>query len=1315
MQKEIMVYKKYIKRGKRLYGPYFYSSKRVGDKVVTEYVRQDEKNNSNTNIISPPAVYPTKRNNLFLIIPIVLVALLLILGIVFISMPQQPTGKVVLQSRPSYQQGELVDGKLNVVLKAGELLPSNTEVRVSLGSQEKSISLNQLVSEKTSEGSYFIEDKKISGAGNGYGVEGEAEITPEITFLLRIYKEAGDDSGDDSGQAEETPTENPTENPEQAEETPTETPTDTPSENSAPGDNSVGGDDSGGSASSGDDSGDDSGGGIGITGAVISEETLDIEGSASKGHPFSYRLKEGERAEIIKGSVKVDGEPLKYNVIALDEHQGVVEVETDYSYKESGFGADYIGDKTLSLSINLADFGILAEPGELKVGMIYNAVDLVSESTDLNVIPSPEENATEIPEENLTIPAENITLNETNLSLLLVKPIEDVALKKDENTSLNLEDYFLNAESYSALSPEHITITIDKNTAIIIPEENYTGSTTAKIVASIGSQSLESNFNIIVSETSINVTTIQKRARLGQPVKWEKKIDLEQADNITIDIPKDAENIVVNKIEIRDGEEVKEEVDNVITGNVITGNLILKIQVEQKKEGLLTRLWKKLFGVTGRVIDEQVVNEEKVEEEVKQVAIEENATNFSIEYETPAPYAVESVKSDSEKEIVIVGPESVHYTDVIAYTELSKEVDESQVKLYWIINNSREEVAIDKFDTNNNSLIDYIEWNVPSLSNQTYELILITKAVHLDSNRSFIEDIYDVVKEQDNNWSLIPAGDYVRVTFEKNLTNENDITLYARKAGSGISQIEVYIMDENNSIAKFDNISEEGEYKIYLKNISDGEGYETFDLKVLDDVEIDYIVDPSWIAISNCTSLQAMNASLSGLYYLTNDIDCSDTVNWDNQSGDCMFDFNNNATCSSHAGCTSNFMACWNYGYDESSCIALGGNCTWTGDTCVGTDYSHFDICTGTYYVTRGFLPIGGWYDPVYTYLPFTGTLNGRGYKITGLYMRKDKTSDDSHYGLFAQLNGTVRNLGLADVNITSFYTSGAIAGSINSVARINNSWANGTIYCYGACGGLVGYSVYGSLITNSWADVNVISRYDNYFGGLIGYNYGTIRNCYARGDVSGTQNLCGGFTGMNANSYGVINNSYSTGNVNCSGGTKGAFMSGYSGHYGTIQASFWDNQTSLSTGVGSDLYNRSTADMKTESTFTSVGWDFTNIWNINESVNDGYPNLGTSFASANITTASVVNLTSPGNGTASSSASTTFSASFTEDDANLVNATLYIWEAGSVINTTKVDISGISNSSSIAVSLAMGNYTWNYFACNNFGNCQFAANNFSF
>ena len=33
-----MVYKKYIKRGKRMYGPYIYKSRRDGGRVITEYV-----------------------------------------------------------------------------------------------------------------------------------------------------------------------------------------------------------------------------------------------------------------------------------------------------------------------------------------------------------------------------------------------------------------------------------------------------------------------------------------------------------------------------------------------------------------------------------------------------------------------------------------------------------------------------------------------------------------------------------------------------------------------------------------------------------------------------------------------------------------------------------------------------------------------------------------------------------------------------------------------------------------------------------------------------------------------------------------------------------------------------------------------------------------------------------------------------------------------------------------------------------------------------------------------------------------------------
>jgi len=85
-------------------------------------------------------------------------------------------------------------------------------------------------------------------------------------------------------------------------------------------------------------------------------------------------------------------------------------------------------------------------------------------------------------------------------------------------------------------------------------------------------------------------------------------------------------------------------------------------------------------------------------------------------------------------------------------------------------------------------LIDYIEWNVLHLSNQTYQLIIeISSAEHLNENRTFIEDIYNSVKAQDGNWSpVINNSHYVRVTFKQNLTSERDITVYARTLNKSV-------------------------------------------------------------------------------------------------------------------------------------------------------------------------------------------------------------------------------------------------------------------------------------------------------------------------------------------------------------------------------------------------------------------------------------------------------------------------------------------------------------------------------------------------
>jgi hypothetical protein len=131
-------------------------------------------------------------------------------------------------------------------------------------------------------------------------------------------------------------------------------------------------------------------------------------------------------------------------------------------------------------------------------------------------------------------------------------------------------------------------------------------------------------------------------------------------------------------------------------------------------------------------------------------------------------------------------------------------------------------------------------------------IILISDAEHLDVNREFVSDIYDEVREKDNNWSeVIGEGEYVRVRFEENLTNENDVTVYARMVGNVSGDIEIYREGGDEIVAEFENISSEGWYKVYLDGssgigLNDGESEDVFDLKIVGgNVEFDYIVDPS--------------------------------------------------------------------------------------------------------------------------------------------------------------------------------------------------------------------------------------------------------------------------------------------------------------------------------------------------------------------------------------------------------------------------------------------------------------------------------------
>ncbi len=249
---------------------------------------------------------------------------------------------------------------------------------------------------------------------------------------------------------------------------------------------------------------------------------------------------------------------------------------------------------------------------------------------------------------------------------------------------------------------------------------------------------------------------------------------------------------------------------------------------------------------------------------------------------------------------------------------------------------------------------------------------------------------------------------------------------------------------------------------------------------------------------------------------------------------------------------------------------------------------------------------------------PFSGTFNGNGYAISNIQIN-DTTHEN--VGLIGVLTGTVEAVGVnATVNTTNAQFSvgvGALVGREKS-GSISDSYATGKVSgTANGNGGLVGLQNGGS-ISDSYAAASVSGENYSGNGGLVGQQGAggtTITDSYATGAVSGgNSSYNGGLVGLQ--NGGSISDSYAaglvtgeTGSVN-NGGLVGAWFS-----QSAITDSFFDSQTTGQTqGVGSSSATGATGEatsaMKTESTFTNAGWDFTNTWGMQSGVNSGYPYL---------------------------------------------------------------------------------------------------------
>jgi hypothetical protein len=153
--------------------------------------------------------------------------------------------------------------------------------------------------------------------------------------------------------------------------------------------------------------------------------------------------------------------------------------------------------------------------------------------------------------------------------------------------------------------------------------------------------------------------------------------------------------------------------------------------------------------------------------------------------------------------------------------------------------------------------------------------IELTKAEHLDANKNLINNIYDQIKDLDGVWSeTISSEEYLRITFEQELSSENDITIYPRVI-NGNPKIEVYEKNNENLLAEFSDLIQEEYNKVLLTNLEATQN--TFDLKLVEgELQFDHIIDPLNQPVSSLTKTYD-GGSTNIRYECAQDSDCNET------------------------------------------------------------------------------------------------------------------------------------------------------------------------------------------------------------------------------------------------------------------------------------------------------------------------------------------------------------------------------------------------------------------------------------------------------
>jgi hypothetical protein len=332
---------------------------------------------------------------------------------------------------------------------------------------------------------------------------------------------------------------------------------------------------------------------------------------------------------------------------------------------------------------------------------------------------------------------ENFTLSDTLIQQLPINStVLSEGLRLQEDILLKLNDTFFLHLPENLYLTEEDTLFLNNETA---PEFDTTNNTSSLIHSEI---------------------------EIGKPVTWTQTVVLNETDdiqNILLELPSDAQNITVAKIDsnsteiipdnsteivLPETEPVRNEFDIPRVREMSLKTIAQKhnvthiVPLDYAKLKDLKEIKQKDKPTVALLINE--TSNKLNNATLKKITQNQTEIEYKVQFETSSPYALEqdySIHDKFQKNVTVAHDSTLHYTNVRSYSSIPEYLVNHNVefKLNWMINNTKVDVTNDPrfdvsfVDTDGNGIADRMTWIVPQLSEQEFEIEADIEIINVQS------------------------------------------------------------------------------------------------------------------------------------------------------------------------------------------------------------------------------------------------------------------------------------------------------------------------------------------------------------------------------------------------------------------------------------------------------------------------------------------------------------------------------------------------------------------------------------------------------